>query len=56
MKASNAVEEALVVVFALVAMISSLGVIFTYYACSNWRRELRRIKEIMFLLRYELRL
>ena len=44
-------DEILVTVCALIAMICSLGVIFAYYICTNWRRELKKIKKIMLLLR-----
>lgn len=45
-------EETAVIVCAVIAMISSLGMIVTYYACANWRRELRRIKTLLLILRY----
>lgn len=43
-------EETAVIICAVVAMISSCGMIITYYACANWRRELRRIKTLLLFL------
>jgi flagellar biosynthesis protein FlhB len=46
-------EETAVIICAVVAMVSSIGMIVTYYACANWRRELRRIKTLLLILRYD---
>lgn len=46
------VETTIVSICACFAIISSLGIIATYYLCPNWRRELKKIKKIMVLMRY----